>query len=79
VDPLEIRLNEDGRFRVVNVTTAQTCAWTAASNAGWIHVVRGASGTGEGEVWLWIDENHGPERTGTVTVAGQTVTVTQRN
>jgi hypothetical protein len=79
VDPLEIRLNEDGRFRGIDVKTAQTCGWTAASNAPWIIVLRGATGTGDGEVWLWIDQNRGAERSGTVIVAGQTVTVTQRH
>ena len=71
-------MNEDARVRKIDVTAAEGCAWTASSNAEWMHIVRGASGSGDGEVWFWIDESRGGERVGTLTVAGQTVTVTQR-
>jgi hypothetical protein len=61
----------------VAVTTTTGCAWTAASNASFITVVGGSSGTGNGTVTLNVDANTGAERTGTVTIAGTTVTVTQ--
>ena len=78
VDPTEFKVNEDARFRKIDVAAAQGCGWSASSNAGWIRITRGANGTGDGEVWIWIDENDGRERVGTLTVAGQTVTVTQK-
>ena len=78
VDPTEFKVNEDARFRKIDVKAAQGCDWSAASNAGWMRITRGANGTGDGEVWIWIDENDGGERVGTLTVAGQTVTVTQK-
>ena len=71
-------MNEDGRLRKIDVKAAAGCAWTASSNAGWRDLVRGASGSGDGEVWVLIEANRGDERVGTLTVAGQTVTVTQR-
>jgi hypothetical protein len=61
----------------VNVTTAAQCLWTASSGANWITVVSGDSGTGNGVVRLSIVQNSGASRSGTVIVAGQTVTVNQ--
>jgi uncharacterized repeat protein (TIGR01451 family) len=64
----------------VSVTSPSgTCTWNAVSNASWIHVTGGASGAGNGTVNLTVDPNTtGTPRTGTLTVAGQTVTVFQR-
>jgi hypothetical protein len=61
----------------VAVTTRSDCSWTAASNATWIHVTSGASGQGNGTVSYTVDANAGPNRTGTVLIAGQTFTVMQ--
>jgi hypothetical protein len=61
----------------VAVTTQATCAWTAVSNATWITVTSGAAGTGNGTVGFSAAANTGAARTGTLTIAGQTFTVTQ--
>jgi hypothetical protein len=64
----------------VNVTVSGTsgCARTATSNAAWITVTAGATGTGAGTVSLSVAANSaGTSRTGTVTIGGQTFTVTQ--
>ncbi|HEX9960277.1 MAG TPA: BACON domain-containing carbohydrate-binding protein, partial [Pyrinomonadaceae bacterium] len=61
----------------VNVTAGSGCAWTAASNVNWISVTGGASGSGNGAVTYNVQANTGPARTGTLTIAGQTYTVTQ--
>ena len=61
----------------VSVTTAAECAWTATSNADWITIGAGASGTGNGTVRLDVQANPGPARSGTATIAGRTVSVTQ--
>lgn len=66
-----------GDSQTVTVTTGSACSWTATSNASFITVASGASGTGNGTVTLTIAANTGGARTGTVTIAGQTVTVTQ--
>ena len=59
-------------------TTTTGCAWTATSNAPWITVTTGASGSGNGTVTYSVAANTGTtSRTGTLTVAGQTFTVTQ--
>lgn len=70
--------NGGGDTITVNVgTSAATCAWTAVSNASFITVKSGASGTGSGSVVLTIAANSANPRTGTATIAGQTFTVTQ--
>lgn len=63
----------------VDVTTSASCAWTAVSTAPWITVSAGASGTGNGSVDLSVAANTGPPRSGTVSVGGRTVTVTQES
>ncbi len=60
-----------------SVTVASGCAWTASSSVAWVTVLAGASGTGNGAVAFSVAANPGSVRTGTVTVAGQTFTVTQ--
>ena len=61
----------------VSVTTSSTCTWTAISNASWVTIVTGASGSGNGSVTYSIQPNTGAARMGTVTVASQTVTISQ--
>lgn len=62
----------------VSVTASAGCSWTAVSNTTWITVTSGASGTGNGTVGYSVAANTGTaSRTGTVTIAGQTFTVTQ--
>jgi len=61
----------------VNVITTSACAWTAVSNANFITITSGASGTGNGTVSYSVSANNGVARTGTLTVAGKTYTVNQ--
>ena len=66
-----------GAGQTVNVTTNSGCAWTAASNTAWISITSGASGSGPGSATFRVQANLGGERTGTLTIAGQSFTVTQ--
>src|SRR5439155_11495921 len=52
-------------------------AWTAVSNAAWIAITAGDTGAGNGTVALKVSANTGAARTGTATIAGQTLTVNQ--
>lgn len=61
----------------VSVTAPGGCGWAASSQAAWITVTSGATGSGDGTVSLAIAANSGAERTGTVTIGGQVFTVTQ--
>jgi len=52
--------------------------WTATANAPWLHLSSSnQSGAGNATVVFTFDANPGPPRTGTLTIAGQTLTVTQ--
>jgi hypothetical protein len=69
-----------GGSAVITVTsTSPSFAWTASSNAPWITVSNGATGTGSGSVRLTVAANNlilAP-RSGTVTIAGFTATIMQ--
>jgi hypothetical protein len=66
-----------GGAGTVTVTTTSACAWTASSNAPWLTITSGASGTGNGTVGFTAAVNIAGSRSGTLTIAGQTFTVTQ--
>jgi len=74
-----MRFFQFARKGTVTVATAAGCAWSAASNDAWITVVNGGGGTGKGAVAFSIAALPGrlTQRSGTLTVAGKTVTVTQ--
>ena len=59
-----------------SVTVLATGAWTASTTASWI-TVNTTSGTGNGAVNFSFTADAGATRSGTVTIAGQTLTVTQ--
>jgi Putative binding domain, N-terminal/Viral BACON domain len=62
----------------VTVTTGANCAWTAASNSGWISVTSNPITVGPGTATLTIAQNpDATQRIGSMTIAGQTYTVTQ--
>ena len=62
----------------VTVTAGSGCTWTASSNAGWLTVTSGGSGSGNGTVGYSFAANAGTSTlVGTLTIAGQTFTVTQ--
>jgi Putative binding domain, N-terminal len=57
--------------------SADTCTRTATSNASWLTVTSGASGTGDGAVGYLVAPNTGGSRSGTLTIGGQPFTVSQ--
>jgi hypothetical protein len=63
----------------VNVTAPAGCGWTATSNASWLTITGGASGSGNGTVMYSVAVyiGHPKKRTGTLTIAGRTFTVQQ--
>ena len=62
----------------VTVTTTANCAWTATSNASWLTITSGATGSGSGTVSYSVAANSTTaQRVGTLSIAGQTFTVTQ--
>jgi hypothetical protein len=64
--------------RSVSVSVASACGWTASDNSSWITITGGSSGEGAGTVTYTVAANSGSSsRTGTVTIAGLTHTITQ--
>src|SRR5262249_27565893 len=59
----------------VNATTG--CSWTASTNDAWVTITAGSMGKGNGTVSYSVAANTGGDRTGTLTVAGRTFTITQ--
>jgi hypothetical protein len=67
-----------GTDSVVLAVSPATQAWTATANASWLHLSAvNQSGSGSTNVVFTFDANPGATRTGTLTVAGQTLSVTQ--
>jgi hypothetical protein len=77
VSPTSATVGAGGATGGITVSTTCDAPWTATSNASFITVVGGSSGTGNGTVTVTIAANSGPTRSGTLTIAGQTVTITQ--
>ena len=62
----------------VGVNAGSGCNWTAVSNAAWIGISAGASGSGPGTVSYTVQANTlTSSRSGTLTIAGVTFTITQ--
>ncbi|MCM3873680.1 MAG: hypothetical protein ND895_23585 [Pyrinomonadaceae bacterium] len=77
INPTSQNFSASGSTGIVNVTSTGSCGWTATSNASWINITSGSSGTGNGTVGFSVAANTGAQRTGTLTVAGQTFSVAQ--
>jgi hypothetical protein len=77
VAPQSIVSPATGGSATITVTAAVGCAWTASTSTAWVHVQSGTSGSGNGSSVLSVDANVGSARSGALTIAGQTVSVSQ--
>ena len=78
LSPQSTEVFAGGGAAAFSVLADGSCAWTAVSNAEWISITSGASGTGGGTVQLSVAPNTAAPRVGTVTVGGSTFTVNQQ-
>jgi hypothetical protein len=79
ISPTEKKYKGRGITDSVAVTTTGSCSWQATSNVSWITISSGANGSGNGTVTFSIAPNPEPrKRKGTMTIAGQTFSVTQK-
>ena len=76
VMPTTVSVVAIGTNSSISVTTGSSCSWTSSTATTWITITSG-SGTGIKPVNYTVAANSGAARTGTMTVAGQTVTVNQ--
>jgi hypothetical protein len=77
VSPLRLDAAAGGERVSIEVAGANGCTWNARSGAPWIAIASGATGTATGSVRVSVGSNAGSARTGTLTVAGHTVTIAQ--
>jgi len=77
VSPTAVHAGAASSSQTATVATQPSCGWTAVSNAPFITVTAGASGSSNGTVTFTVAANTGGARSGTLTIAGQAVTVTQ--
>jgi hypothetical protein len=78
VGPTAVNVPAAGGARSVTVTFDYPgTPWTATTTAPWITLTPPIGGSTSGAVAFTVAANNGPQRTATITVALQTVTVTQ--
>jgi hypothetical protein len=77
VSPLTVAFPSAASQGSVAISSGSGCSWTASTSAAWMTITSPASGSGNGTVAFDTTANSGPQRTGTLTIADQTVTVTQ--
>lgn len=76
VGPQSAGVGAAGGTIPVSIVTGGGCAWSASSSSPWM-TLSTTSGSGIAAVTLTLAANTGPERTGTATIAGQTIRVIQ--
>jgi hypothetical protein len=78
ISPTSASYIASGGTNSVSVTTNKSsCTWTAVSNTpSWITVTSGSSGTGNGTVSYSVAANTGGAKSGTMTIASKTFSIT---
>lgn len=78
IAPEQQAFDDEGGAGQVQVTTAVGCSWTATRHAEWIRITANAEGNGPAAVaYAVVPNNATASRSGTLTVAGRTLTITQ--
>ncbi|HEU0008972.1 MAG TPA: BACON domain-containing carbohydrate-binding protein, partial [Verrucomicrobiae bacterium] len=78
IAPTTVSVDVLGTLGTVNVNAGAGCAWIATSGAAWITITSGLSGSGNGAVGYSVTANTSTSpRNGTLTIAGQSFSVTQ--
>ncbi|MCX7823504.1 MAG: DUF4214 domain-containing protein [Syntrophobacterales bacterium] len=78
VSPQSLSIDSEGGTATISISTSSgSCSWSSGSNASWIRITSTPNGIGNGQVQISIERNGGSARSGSLTVAGQTVTVNQ--
>ena len=77
INPTSASFAAAGGSASVTVTTQAGCNWTAASNNSFITITSGASGAGSGTVNYSVAANTSTARSGSLTIAGLTHSVSQ--
>ena len=78
INPTNDVFNAAGGSSTVSVIASNGCAWTATNNNSFITITSGSSGSGNGTVHYSVAANTSSnQQVGTMTIAGETFTVTE--
>lgn len=77
INPTSQQIASSSGSGTVSVASESGCTWTSTANATWLSIRQGATGSGAGSVTFDAQANTGPQRNGTLTIAGRVFTVTQ--
>ncbi len=77
LNPSAVVIDASNQSIRIVVKDGPSCSWSSVSNVGWLTIASGGAGTGNASVYIQASANTGGARTGTVTIAGQTLTVQQ--
>lgn len=78
IEPAGAAFEDDGGTGSFAVTAPDGCAWTASGAEPWIQITSGTTGSGNGTVAFTVAENNGSSgRSGAITVADRSFTITQ--
>ena len=78
VNKTKMTASAEGSTESVALTLAQSVQWTAQSNNDWIQITSDTAGAGSASIEFTVGANPAvTSRTGSITVAGMTVTVVQ--
>lgn len=79
VTPTNFTNSAAGFTNIITVTAPSPCPWTVENTNAWVAILSGSNGLGAGTVALAVGANPiSLERTGTVVVAGQAVSIVQQ-
>ncbi len=78
INPSGVSVGASATNGTITVTTGSGCLWTTTTNASWLRITNGSSGTGNGTVSYTVDANTSASaRVGTMTIQGFTFIVNQ--
>jgi Putative binding domain, N-terminal len=77
LSPTSVSVGAGGGSSTITITTSSVCNWVSISNDAFIALTSPSSGSGNGSLTFSVLANTGAARTGTITISGQTITVSQ--
>ncbi|MGO9379783.1 MAG: lectin like domain-containing protein [Dissulfurispiraceae bacterium] len=72
-----VNISASGVTGSISVTTQSGCQWSVADTLSWVTITSGSAGTGSGTVQYKVSTNNGTLRSGSMTVANQSFSITQ--
>ena len=70
-------LPASGTLATVGITAPASCIYQASSGSSWIQLISGAYGSGNGTLTYMVRPNAGAERNGSITIGGQSLSISQ--